>query len=430
MRLPTPEPGDELAWVRQHLADLTVERDPDAITASPRFRGGQVAADAALAAFDVTGYAARRNEVMPVPRRGASALSPWIRHGLLPLPEVWAAVANGPSRDVAKFRDELLWQEYARHLYARVGTATRRPLRHRRLDAPGRTADPAGPGGPWDRTMACVAAPLAELERDGWMVNQTRMWMASQWAVRHAADWRAGEDHFFTHLLDGSRAANRLGWQWTIGAGTGRSYGFSRRQVERRAPELCRGCEHRHSCPVEQWPDDPSFVAVEEPPGLRRDPDPSATAGPAEVEREPGGAAPESVWLTAESLGERDPALATHPDVPVVFTFDDALLSDLRLSGTRLVFLAECLAGLAADGGFDVEVHRGDPTAVVTGRRTAVTFAPVPGFRRRVAAVSPAEVHPWPWLRRPSGRGSVASFSAWRGRDAPSPGSSGRRTRR
>ena len=30
---------------------------------------------------------------------------------------------------VAKFRDELRWQEYARHLYARLGDATRRSLR-------------------------------------------------------------------------------------------------------------------------------------------------------------------------------------------------------------------------------------------------------------------------------------------------------------
>lgn len=74
----------------------------------------------ALASFDVTGYAARRNEVFAVGWRGASGLSPWIRHGLLSLPTVWNSV-TGPSRDVYKFHDELLWQEYARHLYARIG---------------------------------------------------------------------------------------------------------------------------------------------------------------------------------------------------------------------------------------------------------------------------------------------------------------------
>ncbi|MEM1249476.1 MAG: deoxyribodipyrimidine photolyase, partial [Acidobacteriota bacterium] len=55
------------------------------------------AADAALAAFDVRGYAARRNEVLPRSRRGASALSPYIRHGLLTLPRAWDAVEGGST---------------------------------------------------------------------------------------------------------------------------------------------------------------------------------------------------------------------------------------------------------------------------------------------------------------------------------------------
>ncbi len=89
--------------------------------------------------------------------------------------------------------------------------------------------------------MACVDATVGELERDGWLVNQTRMWLASHWAVREGARWQDGEDRFFAHLLDGSRAANRLGWQWTTGVGSSKPYGFSRSQVEKRAPQLCAG---------------------------------------------------------------------------------------------------------------------------------------------------------------------------------------------
>ena len=141
-------------------------------------------------------------------------MSPYIRHGLLSLPRVWRHVADGPAPDVKKFRDELLWQEYARHLYARVGVGLADPLRHE-PSVSSRREDP-----PWNRRMACIDLAMEELERDGWLVNQTRMWMASQWSVRAGWDWRAGEDEFFTHLLDGSRAANRLGWQWTVGAAT------------------------------------------------------------------------------------------------------------------------------------------------------------------------------------------------------------------
>jgi deoxyribodipyrimidine photo-lyase len=102
--------------------------------------------------------------------------------------------------------------------------------------------------------MACVDLVVSELENDGWLVNQTRMWLASQWVNRAGADWRDGEDRFFRHLLDGSRAANRLGWLWTSGGGTGKPYGFSRWQVEKRAKGVCDGCELNSRCPIQEWP--------------------------------------------------------------------------------------------------------------------------------------------------------------------------------
>jgi deoxyribodipyrimidine photo-lyase len=403
--LPTPEPGPAaVAWVRRHLGHLCRE-GPDGVAASPAFRGGQTAADAALATLDVTGYARRRSEVHPPHRRGASRMSPYVRHGLVDLPTLWDHVADAPPADRGKYRDELLWQEYARHVYARVGRGTARPLRH---------VPPAGAVGglrsePWPRDMACMEFAVGELRRDGWLVNQTRMWLASQWTVRAGRDWREGEEEFFTHLLDGSRAANRLGWQWTVGTATGRPYGFSRWQVRKRAPGLCDGCALRDSCPVEGWPDGAGGPAVDPPVGLRRDPDPAATAGPPVPVAD--GEPPDCVWLTFESLGDADPALAAHPGLPVVAVFDEALLARVRLSGKRLVFLAETLADLAARR--EVEVHRGDPVAVLAGRRAAVTHAPVPGFRTRVRRVGPAAVHPWPWLVRPHS-GPVTSFTAWR----------------
>lgn len=111
---------DVVDWVAEHLGDLTRE-GPDAITAGG-IRGGQSTADTALAGLDITGYARDRSTVLPVNRRGASRMSPYIRHGLLTLREVWDAVADAPPRDRSRYRDELMWQEYARHLYARTGS--------------------------------------------------------------------------------------------------------------------------------------------------------------------------------------------------------------------------------------------------------------------------------------------------------------------
>ncbi|MFB9375629.1 FAD-binding domain-containing protein [Kineococcus gynurae] len=396
MPLLPPPPRDRegvLDWVGTHLGHLTLE-GPGRPSGSS-VRGGQTAADTALATLDLTGYAARRNEVLPRSRRGATRLSPYIRHGLLPLPEVWAAAAGAPARDRTKFRDELLWQEYARHLYARVGPATAQPLRFSG-PVPSRPWNRA----PWAREMACMAETTDELHEDGWLVNQTRMWLASQYSVRAGADWREGQLEMYRHLLDGSPAANRLGWQWTVGTGTGKVYGFSRWQVEKRAPQLCAGCALNRNCPIQGWPETEAGARTEPPSGLAGGP---TDAGPTAVET---AGEPDTVWLTAESLGDDDPALAAHPDRPSVFVFDEPLLARLRLSGKRLVFLAETLAELGS------EVRLGRVEEELAGRRVAVTWAPVPGFARRSATVDVVERHPWPWLRRP-GSGSLRSFSAW-----------------
>lgn len=457
-------------WVATHLGDVVLE-GPGGVQGSPAFAGGQSAADAALDALDIRGYAGSRNEVWPAERRGASRLSPYIRHGLLSLPEVWAAVDGAPARDRGKFRDELLWQEYARHVYARVGTSTGRPLRHVPVEPAESWQDP------WPAEMACVALVVGELETDGWLVNQTRMWLASQWTVRGGAPWRAGEDRFFRHLLDGSRAANRLGWQWTVGAGTGRPYGFARWQVEKRAPGLCDACALRDRCPIQEFPHAPTGPAVDSPARLSKDPDPARTGGPDVVAAAPSAGAPPhpdgrpgsvggserddpadatipaspadaavpastsdaavpastsdaavpasasdvtalepptgatAVWLTAESLGVRDPALVARPDLPAVFVFDHPRLVRWRLSSKRLVFLAETLGELA--GTRPVELHVGDPSEVLAGRSLAATWTPVPGWQRLAAELHPVETHPWPWLARPHGR-SARSFSSWR----------------
>ncbi len=398
--IPAPERGSERQWVGRHLAGLI----RGGVESSP-ITGGQGAADEALERFHVRGYAARRNEVWPPDRRGASGLSPYIRHGFLTLPHVWDHVAGGPERDVTTFRDELLWQEYARHLYARLGEATRRSLRY--------SVPEHGAPYDWPEDMACVDLATEELRRTGWLTNQTRMWLASQWSVRDGGGWRDGEDAFFRHLLDGSRAANRVGWQWTVGALTGKPYGFSRWQVEKRAPGLCARCALAAACPIADWPpEDPPEARSYADPRVRRDPDLAMTSGAAAMSAA-SGAEPEAVWITAESLGDHDPAMQAHPALPVIFVWDVPLLQGLRLSSKRLVFLAEGLADLAERR--DVIVRVGVPAEEVSGIPLAATFAPVPGWHRISAALNLARVYPWPWLVPPHD-GPVTSFTAWRRR--------------
>ncbi|MGI9617000.1 MAG: hypothetical protein ACR2QO_29055, partial [Acidimicrobiales bacterium] len=414
--LPTPEPERWAAeaFVADHLGRLVDRRGIDLPESSSVYRGGQRAAEAALAAFDVADYATRLSAVYPEPRRTVSGLSPWIRHGLLDLPRLWDDVADGPPDDVRTFRGALLWQEYARHRYAR-----RRPSTGPATD---KTAVPASQrsssGRGWDRQMGCVELPLEELEEDGWLVDPARRWLAVHWLGRDHDDPDDGEEHFFRHLLDGSRAANRLGWQRAH-----RSV-VTRWDVEEHAPGLCASCELVADCPIEQDrplrdasnESAPSDDADPDDPILHHDADVVSTTGPRmSIAVDPTGAgstvAPEAVWLTAESLGDGDPALAANPDLPAVFVFDEPLLANLRLSSKRLVFLVETLGDLATRR--PVEVYLGDPVEVLAGRPLAATFTPVPGWRRRSAELALVELHPWRWLRSPHG-GDVSTFEGWR----------------
>lgn len=411
------------AFVKEHLGHLIDRRGVDLPDSSSVYRGGQTAADTALASFDVEGYAAGWSHAYPMPRRRVSGLSPYVRHGFLSLQQLWDHVADGPDADVRAFRGELLWQEYARHRHARRrvhpgrsgsgdAAATETAAGER---APDPTAQRSTTGRGWNRSMGCVELALDELEEDGWLPGQARRWLANHWSVAKGEDPAEGEEHFFRHLLDGSRAANRLGW-----AGAA-SFPFTRWDVEERAAGLCASCELVGSCPIERQPDADVDLRTVEFPDTPADPDaesatggtvdPDADAGPRTPWSAADGAAPDSVWLTAESLGDADPALAAHPDLPVVFVFDERLLARLRLSSKRLVFLAESLSDLALRR--EVELHIGDPVEILGDRRPAVTFTPVPGWRSRVDRIDPALIHPWPWLRQPHD-GDLTSFDQWR----------------
>ena len=360
-------------------------------------RGGQRAADEALLNLDITGYATQRSEVFPKAKRGASVLSPYIRHNILTLSRVYGAVKNAPFKDREKFRDELFWQEYARHLYARIGTRLFENLRYE--------ANWSAVGNGWNRDMRCIDEVVSELESDGWLVNQTRMWLASHWTVRNEMGWLHGQERMYRELIDGSRAANLLGWQWTVGAGTGKPYGFARWQVEKRAPGLCGKCPLKNNCPIQQFPDEIQPHQLERDPLLDRDHDPEKTAGPREGTKV---GTPKYVLLTIDSLGDEDPALVANPGLPAIFIFNEAALSKLQLSSRRIGFYIQTLQDLATRR--EVEVFLGDPYQFAAQNAVAVTFAPVPSFQK---FTNLAEIHPYPWLRAPHA-GSVRSFSSWR----------------
>ena len=143
------------------------------------------------------------------------------------------------------------------------------------------------------------------------------------------------EDYMFKHLVDGSRFANRLGWQWVMGGQTGKLYGFAQSQVKNRAPKLCQECTLQYNCPIQTWPDETIYQPISQ----ILDFEIAEKFGPTNIIDS--GEQPEVVWLTGESLGDDDPALKNNSELPVVFVFDELLLSKLKLSSKRINFLLD-----------------------------------------------------------------------------------------
>jgi deoxyribodipyrimidine photo-lyase len=230
------------------------------------------------------------------------------------------------------------------------------------------------------------------------------MWLASHWTVRNGKGWLHGQERMYQNLLDGSRAANLLGWQWTVGSAS-KPYGFARWQVDKRAPGLCAKCPLNRACPIEQFPQEIDLDRVERLSLVDADPNLVRTTGPTRVVST---RKPAEVLLTVDSLGDADPALAANPELPAVFVFNRQALAKLQLSSKRIYFYLETLQDLAHRRNLKVLI--GDPYEYAATHDVAVTYAPVPSFEKFTDV---AELHPFQWLRKPHAY-SVHSFSAWR----------------
>ena len=229
---PLPARADVLA-PPERLASVTLPSDDFPIGDAPAtFPPGETESRRRLAAFTsgadapIHLYGVERNRV---DHDGTSALSPYLRFGMVSAREaVVAAVeagARGDDRRPAGGADvwlsELVWREFYQAIlfhhpavlhaafdarFRRV--AWRRAARDLHAWQDGRTGYPI------------VDAAMRQLASSGWMHNRARMIVASFLTKDLLVDWRLGEAWFMRHLLDGDPAANNGGWQWTAGVGT------------------------------------------------------------------------------------------------------------------------------------------------------------------------------------------------------------------
>ncbi len=159
---------------------------------------------------------------------GTSALSPYLRFGMLSPRQACQAAASVQTarfeierKGADSWLNELIWREFYISIlyhfpYVRRTAFNPALRRIRWLD------DPSGLRA-WQEGLTgypVVDAAMRQLRHTGWMHNRGRMIVASFLVKNLLIDWRAGEEWFMQHLVDGDPAANNGGWQWTAGVGT------------------------------------------------------------------------------------------------------------------------------------------------------------------------------------------------------------------
>jgi deoxyribodipyrimidine photo-lyase len=195
--------------------------------------GGVTEARERLGWVDPVAYAKTRNYL----DGAVTQLSPFIRHGVVSLPDVRDTVihAVGNANDAEKMVQQLAWRDYWQRLYIELG--------HRIWDdlepyKTGFDADDYAADLPDDvlqaRTgVAAMDAFIRELIETGWLHNHARLYLASYICHFRRVKWQAGARFFLKHLLDGDPASNNLSWQWVASTFSHKPYYFNLDNLQR-----------------------------------------------------------------------------------------------------------------------------------------------------------------------------------------------------
>ena len=164
-------------------------------------------------------------------------LSPYITHGLLPMPEVVGGVLQ---KFKLNFDDKLIfefaWREFFHHVWRNLGDDIFDDVN------PAPWAGHYAQAMPSDIVMATTGVPaidqaVTQLYATGYLHNHARMWLASYIVHMRKVHWRVGAEWLYSHLLDGDLASNHLSWQWVAATFSSKPYLFNAENVAKYAPK-------------------------------------------------------------------------------------------------------------------------------------------------------------------------------------------------
>jgi len=192
---------------------------------NPLFPAGEQEALVRLEEFlhkRVYSYSNDRNRI---DLESTSALSPYIRFGMLGLRQAVhsarQAIGQKRSDGAEVWLNELIWREFYIQILYHFPYVSKRSFNPALANIQWRNNEAEFEAWRDGRTgVPIVDAGMRQLKEIGWMHNRARMIVASFLVKDMLIDWRWGEAWFMENLLDGDLAANNGGWQWTAGTGT------------------------------------------------------------------------------------------------------------------------------------------------------------------------------------------------------------------
>jgi deoxyribodipyrimidine photo-lyase len=230
-------------WKSKLPASLTLLPAPEQITTragipgeplpkyrvSPLFPAGEQEALVRLEEFlhqRIYAYSENRDRM---DLEGTSALSPYLRFGMLGLRQAVQSARRALSgaknaaykRSAETWLTELIWREFYIQILYHFPHVSKTAFNPSLANIPWRNNESEFEAWKEGRTgVPIVDAAMRQLKEIGWMHNRARMIVASYLVKDLLIDWQRGEAWFMENLLDGDLAANNGGWQWTAGTGT------------------------------------------------------------------------------------------------------------------------------------------------------------------------------------------------------------------
>jgi deoxyribodipyrimidine photo-lyase len=181
--------------------------------------GGETAALERLEGFlyaDVADYG-EEHDALGADR--TSRLSPYLHFGCVSPRDVEDRLGHG--RGPAAFRRQLAWRDFYHHVLLHFPRNAHSEFRERYRGI--RWSRAKRPFAAWcegHTGYPIVDAAMRQLRHEGWIHNRGRLVAGSFLTKDLGIDWRWGERHFMTYLLDGDEANNNGNWQWIGSVGT------------------------------------------------------------------------------------------------------------------------------------------------------------------------------------------------------------------